>query len=75
MVQWHRDEISGSLVDYVKTNNVKYPAVILDAGDARYTKIMTNQDLNACGGDPKALVAELQKKDVLLSKTSGASSL
>lgn len=75
MVQWHRDEISESLKDYVKSSNLRYPAVVLDAGDAKYTSIMTNQELNACGGDPKALVAELQKRDVLSGKGPGSSSL
>lgn len=75
MVQWHRDEITGSLKEYVKSTNLRYPAVVLDAGNASYTNIMTNQDLNACGGDPKALVEELQKKDVLSSQKAGSSSL
>lgn len=75
VVQWHRDEIAGSLKDYIKSTNLRYPAVVLDTGDASYRNIMTNQDLNACGGDPMALVEELQKKDVLLSKETGSSSL
>lgn len=75
VVQWHRDEVSKTLGDYVKTNGIRYPAVLLGEGDAGFNSIMTNQDLNACAGDPKALVEELQKKEIISSKKNGSSSL
>lgn len=75
VVQWHRDEISKSVQDYVKTNGIRYPAVLLGEGDASYSSIMTNQDLNACSGDPKALVEELHKKGIISGKGAGSSSL
>lgn len=75
VVQWHRDEISTTVEEYVKTNGIRYPAVLLGEGDASFSSIMTNQDLNACAGDPKALVEELQKKEILPSRKDGSSSL
>lgn len=74
VVQWHRDEISNDLQEYVKANGIRYPAVVLNDGGSSYSSIMTNQDLNACAGDPKALVEELRKKD-LLSNSKNSSSL
>jgi len=68
VVQWHRDEISQSVKDFVKSNGIRYPAVLLDGSDGSYITIMTNTDLNACAGDPKVLVGELYKKNILSDK-------
>lgn len=72
VVQWHRDEISQGVKDFVKSSGIRYPAVLLDGSDGSYTTIMTNTDLNACGGDPNALVQELYKKDVLSDEKTGS---
>ncbi|KAK5937492.1 hypothetical protein PMZ80_010110 [Knufia obscura] len=73
VVQWHRDEISPNLKDFVNSSGLRYPAVVLDSGSDSFTTVMTSADLNACGGDPKALVNELYKKDVLTGKKTEAS--
>ncbi len=75
VVQWHRDEISQSLKGFVQSNGIRYPAVIVDAGEGDYATIMTSSDLNACAGDPKSMVAELYKQNVLPGKNTGSSSL
>lgn len=75
VVQWHRDEVSKSLEEYVKANGIRYPAVLLGEGDANYASIMSNQDLNACAGDPEALVEELSKKEIIARKQDKSSSL
>lgn len=72
VVQWHRDEISRNVGDFVKSNGIRYPAILLDASDGSYTIIMTNKDLNACASDPKALVEELHKKDILSDKKTSS---
>lgn len=48
---------------------------MLEANDGAYETIMTSADLNACGGDPQALVSDLFKKGVLSGKPAGSSSL
>lgn len=77
VVQWHRDEISPDLKGFVKSNGIRYPAVVLGTAGGSYTTIMTSADLNACAGEPKALVNELYKKDILPGnlKKTGLSSI
>lgn len=63
------------LREFVKSNNIRYPAVVLDSSEGDYKTIMTNTDLNACAGDPKALVEELTKRGVISGQGVGSSSL
>lgn len=63
------------LKEYIRLNKIRYPAVVLDSSDGSYTTVMTSADLNACAGDPNALLEELQKKDVLLGRNIGTTSL
>ena len=53
------------LKDYLKLNGVKYPAVILGGEAGNYTTLMNSGDLNACAGDPQAMVKELRQKKIL----------
>lgn len=48
---------------------------MLEADDGAYKTIMTSTDLNACGGDPQALVDDLIKKGILSGNSTGSSSL
>ena len=61
------------LSDYLKLHKVRYPAVVLGDETDSYDILMTSSDLNACAGDPEAMVEELRQKKVLTKPKSTSS--
>lgn len=65
VVQLHRDELTDKLKEYVKTTQLRYPAVLLDSGDGSLSTTMSNTELNECAGKPSALLEALKEKGVI----------
>ncbi|RAR11994.1 cholesterol 25-hydroxylase-like protein [Stemphylium lycopersici] len=61
VVQWHKDELSSEMKEFVSANNVKYPAVVAK-GDGGLEVAVTSSELATFKGDAAMLVKKLQEK-------------
>ncbi|KAF2453311.1 hypothetical protein BDY21DRAFT_374886 [Lineolata rhizophorae] len=70
IVQWHRDEISSPLKEFLKKEGIKYPTTILEESEGEYKEVVSSAELTACKGNPETFMLKLKEKGLLENKAS-----
>ncbi|KAL1796005.1 hypothetical protein ACET3X_006229 [Alternaria dauci] len=65
IVQWHRDELSDEVKDFVKSNTVRYPTIISKGAGGSLTEVMNSSELAACKGDAQNFISRLREEGVI----------
>lgn len=64
VLQWHRDEVEEPVKQWAKSNDQRYPLVLLRK-DGEMTLVADTPDLVSCAGDPNQLVEKLKEKKLI----------
>ncbi|OCL13375.1 hypothetical protein AOQ84DRAFT_436369 [Glonium stellatum] len=72
VVQWHRDEVSPALKEFLTANQIKYPTVIIEQNEGDFRQIVSNTDLAAFKGDARAFVEQLKEQGLMKQRTSAS---
>lgn len=64
VLQWHRDEVEEPVKQWAKSNDQRYPLVLLRK-DGEMTLVADTPDLVSCAGDPNQLVEKLKEKNLI----------
>jgi uncharacterized protein with ATP-grasp and redox domains len=59
--------------EFVKTNGVRYPTVLVNEEKGELREVMNNLDLAACKGDAQSFLSKLQERGILQQKQTSAS--
>ncbi|KAF2257886.1 hypothetical protein CC78DRAFT_572878, partial [Lojkania enalia] len=68
IVQWHRDELSPEIKEFVSGKGIRYPTAIKRDGDEAFEEVMNSLELAECKGDAENMVEKLRAKGVMGSK-------
>lgn len=64
VLQWHRDEVEEPVKQWAKSNDQRYPLVLLRK-DGEMTLVADTPDLVSCAGDSNQLVEKLKEKNLI----------
>ena len=66
IIQWHRDEVNDKVNDFIKSENVKYPVVIVESRDSKLSVGLNDIELKACSGSIEQMLEKLKEKQIVL---------
>ncbi|KAF2678474.1 hypothetical protein K458DRAFT_491279 [Lentithecium fluviatile CBS 122367] len=68
VVQWHRDELSSEMKEFVTSKQVRYPAVVAGKDGGGFEVVMDSSELAACKGDAQKMIEGLREKGIMQQK-------
>ncbi|KAI9728224.1 MAG: hypothetical protein M1828_004685 [Chrysothrix sp. TS-e1954] len=70
VVQWHRDEVNEDIGRFMKSQDLRYPAVLLKRNNQTLGLVMDRTALAKCAGDPSTFMKQLENQGVLTQQAS-----
>ncbi|KAI4706808.1 hypothetical protein J4E89_008504 [Alternaria sp. Ai002NY15] len=68
IVQWHRDELSEEVKNFIESNNIRYPTIVSSGGNGSLSEVMSNSELAACKGNAQNVISKLREKGMMQQK-------
>jgi len=51
--------------NFVKSNNIRYPTIVLEKAEGDFTEVMNSSELAACKGNAQDVLARLREKGIM----------
>jgi len=68
IVQWHRDELSEEVKNFIESNNIRYPTIVSSGSNGSLSEVMSNSELAACKGNAQSVISRLREKGIMQQK-------